>query len=39
METLDLVRFYYAMPEEARKRFLDVVNAGAKLCGSHQHNG
>jgi transcriptional regulator with XRE-family HTH domain len=26
-ETLDLVRFYYAMPEDARRRFLDAVKA------------
>lgn len=31
-ETLKLIRFYYAMPEEARSPFLEVVKATAKLC-------
>jgi transcriptional regulator with XRE-family HTH domain len=29
-ETLQLVRFYYAMPEDARRHFLEVVKAAAR---------
>jgi hypothetical protein len=32
-ETLNLVRFYYAMPEDARRRFLELVNASAATHG------
>jgi transcriptional regulator with XRE-family HTH domain len=36
-ETLSLVRFYYAMPEDARGRFLQRVKAAAKLGGGAQN--